>query len=73
MNVKLLMAIGLVGGLVALSGCASSMDKDSRSLGTTTHHSDTDSAYMAKIDEEARQHEVTVVWVHPPQKKINVN
>lgn len=73
MNVRLLMAIGLVGGLVALSGCASTMDKDSRSLGMTTHSSDTDSAYMAQIDQEARQHGVAVVWVHPPQKKITDN
>ena len=66
MNVKILCAIGLLAALSAIGGCAS-MKGDSRSVAVNALESDNvDLAYVARIEQQARERNTEVQWVHPP-------
>ncbi|MEO5596398.1 MAG: hypothetical protein ABIQ97_04570 [Lysobacteraceae bacterium] len=68
MNVKLLVAAGILVGLVAASGCASMRkDNDTRSLATKTHTRDVDAAYVSEVERRARHSNAQVIWVNPPE------
>ncbi len=73
MNIKTVVAVALVCGLAALSGCASmGKDKDSRSV-TSSVSDEVDVAYMAEINRQAKERWMTVLWVNPPKPKQHGN
>jgi len=69
MNIKMVLAVALVcGGLASLGGCSSmGGSKDSSAL-TSGLSDNVDLAYVAQINQEAKQHFAVVLWVNPPQK-----
>ena len=69
MNVKTIMAVGLASAcLIGTVGCASTKDKDTRSLGTSTRQDEVDAAYVAYVNKNAALHNVQVYWINPPVK-----
>ena len=71
MNVKTVLAVALVGGLVALTGCAGMSKKgdSSASLYLESGLGDNvDLDYIVQVNQEANRHFAAVVWVNPPQK-----
>ena len=69
MNVKTIMAVGLaIACLIGTVGCASTKDKDTRSLGMSTSPDEVDAAYVAYVTKNAAQHDVKVYWINPPVK-----
>lgn len=56
---------------VALSACASMDAQTARaSPGSVVDQSD-DQAYVARVEQLARQRGITVVWIHPPGKSTD--
>lgn len=72
MNIKTVVAVAVVFGLVSLSGCASMRGKgDSRDLASALSDDPTnplDLAYVTQINQDANRHFAVVLWVNPPHK-----
>ena len=71
MNVKTVMAVVLVCGVVALSGCAAMKSKDSSAMApaaSDNSNSTIDEDYVARVNHADRENGVIVVWVNPPDK-----
>ena len=72
MNIKMVVAVAVVLGLVSLSGCASMRGKgDSRDLASALSDdpaNPVDLAYVSQINQEAKRHFAVVLWVNPPRK-----
>ena len=71
MNLKTVMAVALACSVVAISGCAGMRSKDSSAMapaGSDNSAGTVDDAYIARVNHQARESGVTVVWVNPPDK-----
>lgn len=85
MNVKTVVAIAVICGLASLSGCASMSRKgDSSAMApapaapnanaislTSGLTDDVDIAYVERINQEASAKGYLVLWLNPPQKKLD--
>ena len=58
--------------LVVLGGCASMHDQPAAQMQPSSAQPtiDVDYAYVAKIEQQAREHNVGIQWVNPPSKRV---
>lgn len=71
MNVRTVVAVGLIAGSALLGGCASMHSKGDPSAltpGDNPSNAEMDAAYVAAVDRTATDSGVQVIWVNPPDK-----
>jgi hypothetical protein len=66
-------ACGLVAAFVVLGGCASMQAKTTMTQSVPGSHPtiDTDYAYVAQVERQARLRNVGIQWVNPPSRHLS--